>query len=77
MGEQFAQQAWRTLLRLDQSEHMGLQVQLRKFFSSAIADGHLTPLTPMPSSRSLSSMLAISRTQFFELTSSSWKMDIW
>jgi len=62
MGEQLGQEAWRSLVRLDEFSDLGLQVQLRKALSAAILDGRLSPLTPLPSSRKLSRMLGISRT---------------
>lgn len=62
MSDPLGQEAWRSLLGISHSLEMGLQVQLRKALSTAIADGRLSPLTPLPSSRSLSQMLAISRT---------------
>lgn len=62
MSDPLGQEAWRSLLGISHSAEMGLQVQLRKALSTAIADGRLSSLTPLPSSRSLSQMLAISRT---------------
>jgi GntR family transcriptional regulator/MocR family aminotransferase len=63
MGERLGQEAWRSLLKLTGSADAGgLQVQLRKALSTAIADGTLTSLTPLPSSRSLSRILGVSRT---------------
>jgi len=62
MGEQLGPEAWRSLVRLEESGDLGLQVQLRKALSSAVSDGRLSPLAPLPSSRKLSRMLRISRT---------------
>lgn len=62
MGERLGQEAWRSLLKLTESADVGLQVQLRKALSASIADGRLSPLAPLPSSRNLSRMLGVSRT---------------
>lgn len=62
MGERLGQEAWRSLLKLTDSADVGLQIQLRKALSAAIADGTLSPLAPLPSSRNLSRILGVSRT---------------
>src|SRR6056297_1907218 len=62
MGERLGQEAWRSLLKLTESSDVGLQVQLRKCLSAAIADGRLSPLASLPSSRNLSRILGVSRT---------------
>jgi GntR family transcriptional regulator/MocR family aminotransferase len=62
MGERLGREAWQSLLKLSGASDVGLQAQLRKALSAAIADGTLNALTPLPSSRNLSRMLGISRT---------------
>lgn len=62
MGERLGHEAWKSLIKLTERTDVGLQVQLRKTLSAAIADGTLSPLAPLPSSRNLSRMLNVSRT---------------
>ncbi|MCC5886731.1 MAG: PLP-dependent aminotransferase family protein [Gammaproteobacteria bacterium] len=62
MNDSLGQGAWQSLLGINHAGGIGLQLQLRTALSAAIADGRVSCLTPLPSSRSLSRMLAISRT---------------
>jgi GntR family transcriptional regulator/MocR family aminotransferase len=52
---------WQQLLKLSRSRDDGLQVQLRKALTAAIAARHITPEMPLPSSRDLARLLSISR----------------
>ncbi len=56
------QDMWQQLFKLSRNYADGLQVQVRKALTGAIADGRIAADTPLPSSRNLARLLRVSRT---------------
>ena len=56
-----ARARWDRLFRLDPDATGSLQSQIRRMIAAAIAERHLLPGDPVPSSRDLSEILSVAR----------------